>query len=282
MEPQLLPNLSRLRWLVHGFSTRQGGTSGAYGGKALNLGFTREDDHSRVLNNRRRFLRCLGATSQGKPWPLVLVRQIHSDVIHEVTKPLKVPPAGDGLVTDVPGLLLGVLTADCLAVAIADPEHRAVGVFHAGWRGTLARIVAKGLGKMAMCYGTRPQKVRVGIGPGIHACCYQVGEEVRARFRAQFHYADQLFREVQDVDPVRERYPLLFMNARAPGHAEPQPRRYLDLVEGNRRQLLECGVPGGSIVASDGCTACRPDWFFSHRAEKGKTGRMLGVIGLRP
>ena len=191
------------------------------------------------------------------------------------------PSAGDGLITATPGLLLAVQTADCLPVILVDAKRRAVGVFHAGWRGTVKRIVEKGVGEMLRWFGSRPRDLRAAIGPGIQGCCYEVGEEVRTKFESQFAYTASLFREVKESDPVREKYPLLFLNARAPGHGELPKKIYLDLVEANRRQLLAAGLPAKNIEASPLCTACHPDLLFSYRAEKGKTGRMMGAVGVR-
>jgi polyphenol oxidase len=267
-------------WLVHGFSTRTGGTSRPYGGCALNLGFTREDSRSAVEHNRKLLLQSLGA---GAPaWRLITLRQVHSAVVHAVESAPEHPPAGDGLITRTPGALLGVQTADCLPIILADPGRRAIGVFHAGWRGTLKRIVEKGVGEMRRHYHSRPQDLFAAIGPGVHACCYRVGEEVRDAFHSQFAYGTELFREARESDAVREKYPLLFLTARAPGHGPEENVLYLDLVEANRRQLLEAGVRAENIVASELCTSCRTDLLFSHRAEKGVTGRMLAVAGIRP
>jgi YfiH family protein len=154
-------------------------------------------------------------------------------------------------------------------------------VFHAGWRGTLKRIVEKGVGEMRRRFGTRPRDLQAAIGPGIHGCCYQVGQEVRDQFESQFAYSPKLFREVEDRDPVREKYPMLFLTARPPGHSELPKKIFLDLVEANRQQLLAAGVPARSIEASPFCTNCRTDLLFSYRAEKGKTGRMMAVVGIR-
>jgi copper oxidase (laccase) domain-containing protein len=123
--------------------------------------------------------------------------------------------------------------------------------------------------------------MKAAIGPGIHRCCYEVSEDFPDKFRAQFPYADGLFEEVFSSDPVRRKYPLLFMNQRAPGHGEPPRTAHLDLVEANRRQLLEAGVREQNIWISDLCTSCRTDLLFSHRREKGVTGRMLGAIGIK-
>ena len=209
------------------------------------------------------------------------VRQIHSDIIHVVRRVPAAPPAGDGIITNVRGLVLGVKTADCVPVLVADPERRAVGAFHAGWRGTLARIVEKGIGAMRREFGSQEAQLKAAIGPAIHACCYQVSEDLRDKFDSQFDYAAALFVEKFDVDKVRRKYPLLFMNARAPGHAEVSRQLHLDLIEANRRQLLAAGVRDENISIVPLCTACHTDLLFSHRAEQGKAGRMMAVIGIR-
>jgi polyphenol oxidase len=98
-------------------------------------------------------------------------------------------------------------------------------------------------------------------------------------FTSQFAYAPDLFCEIYDSDPVRQRYPLLFLTARAPGHGPTGPSTHLDLIEANKRQLIDAGLKPGSIFVSGECTSCRTDRFFSHRAEHGHTGRMLSVIG---
>jgi polyphenol oxidase len=281
-------NLGKIPWLVHGFSTRTGGFSRAYAKGDLNLGFTKDDARATVERNRAVFLRGLEATSarnndgnKAQRWKLITLRQIHSDIIHHVDAEPDEPLTGDGLITATPGLLLGIQTADCLPIVLVDSKRRAVGVFHAGWRGTVKRIVEKGVGEMHRWFGTRPEDMKAAIGPGVGGCCYEVGEEVRTRFESQFSYAAKLFREVKDSDPVREKYPLLFLSARAPGHGELPPKIFLDLAEANRRQLLSVGVPAKSIEASPLCTNCRTDLLFSYRAEKGKTGRMMAVAGIR-
>jgi polyphenol oxidase len=275
-------SLAPLPWLIHGFSTRPGGVSKVYGGKTLNLGFTEQDSRAAVERNRGAFLRQLGAIDKGRTWPMIALRQIHSDLIHCISKAPQSALAGDGLITQTPGLLLTILTADCLPVILADAKRRAIGVFHAGWRGTVRRIVEKGVGEMRRCFGTSPSDIRAAIGPGVHGCCYNVGREVRTQFEAQFEYGSELFREVEESDPVREKYPLLFLTARAPGHSELPRKIFLDLVEANRRQLLATGVAAKNISASPLCSSCRTDLLFSYRAEKGVTGRMMAAAGIRP
>ncbi len=273
-------------WLVHGFSTRTGGVTTAWRpaqrSGELNLGFTASDTRENVLENRRRFLEALGAPRSMK---LVTLKQIHSSSVlsvgqHDIAD--AEPCRGDGLMTNESDLLLAIQTADCIPVLIADVEKKAVAAFHAGWRGTVKRIVESGVGKMRVAFRSRPQDLIAAIGPGIGACCYAVGEEVRAEFTSQFAYGQELFYEVSDSDPVREKYPLLFLTARAPGHSHVGLSLHLDLMEANRRQLLDAGLRPNAIVVIGDCTRCQSNRYFSYRAEQGFTGRMLSVIGIRP
>jgi YfiH family protein len=277
------PNLG---WLIHGFSTRLGGGTTVYrpGNFDLNLGFTESDDRVTVAANRGLFVT---AASEGKEiLGLVTLRQIHSSLIRGVSAKdilengMAAVLKGDGLMTNEPGVLLGIQTADCIPVLVADRKKRAVAAFHAGWRGTLARIVENGVGRMRLEFGSRPEDLIASIGPGIGQCCYAVGEEVQQQFNSQFDYAPELFREVYDSDPIRQKYPMLFLSARAPGHSDIGPGMHLDLAEANRRQLLAAGLRKGAISLTGQCTGCRTDRFFSHRTERGFTGRMMSVIGV--
>ncbi|HEX6805075.1 MAG TPA: peptidoglycan editing factor PgeF [Terriglobales bacterium] len=277
-------SLARIRWLMHGFSTRRGGVSKAYGGGALNLGFTPHDARAAVGRNRELFVSAV--PSQNQRWKpgtaLVTLRQIHSDIIHCISDIPLEPLAGDGLITNRPGLLLAVLTADCLPVIVVDARVRAIGVFHAGWRGTVKRIVEKGVGEMRRHFGSRSADLRAAIGPGIRSCCYQVGPELRDKFESQFSYGSELFRESKERNEIHEKYPLLFLTARAPGHSELPKKIFVDLAGANRRQLVDAGVPAKNITDLGLCTACHLDRFFSHRAENGLTGRMMAAAGIRP
>jgi len=280
--------LKDVPWLVHGFSTRVGGFSRVYGKRDLNLGFTKDDSRAAVQRNRAAFLKNIGAVKPNRSkvpraplWPLITVRQIHSDVIHCIESVPKEHYFGDGLISSAAGLMLAIQTADCLPIIVVDTRRKAVGVFHAGWRGTAKRIVEKGVGEMFRCFGSRPRDLKAAIGPGIQGCCYEVGEEVRTKFESQFSYAASLFREVKESDPVREKYPLLFLTARAPGHSDLPKRIFLDLVEANRQQLIAAGVPKKNVETSKLCTNCHPELLFSYRAEKGKTGRMMATAGIR-
>lgn len=280
--PEILQaeKLAVLPWLLHAFSTRPGGVSTCYGGKTLNLGLTSEDDPSRVEHNRQVLL--VAANSSLEDWSLVQLKQIHSAIVHRVDKMPGESPSGDGLITNAPGLLLAIKTADCVPVLVADVKRRVVGAFHAGWRGTAARIVEKGIGEMRRQFGSQPRDLRAAIGPCIRRCCYSVGPEVRAEFQSQFCYADELFEEVFDSNAIHIRYPMLFLNQRAPGHGDLGPEVHLDLVKANQHQLEDAGVSSHDISVIEGCTACDTKRFFSHRGEFGKTGRMMAVIGVRP
>ena len=281
-----VPAWEKMNWLWHGFSTRRGGLSRAYCADEapgeLNLGFTADDDRETVARNRR----LLAEALSGDPaTPLVTVRQVHSNRVilaSAADASRKQPQKADGLMTDEPGLLLGVQTADCIPILVADRKRRAVAAFHAGWRGTVNRIVESGVGRMRLEFGSRPEDLIAAIGPGIGACCYAVGDEVLSSFESQFAYARELFREVYDSDPVRARYPMLFLTQRAPGHSEIGPSLHLNLVEANRRQLLAAGLKARQIKVIGGCTSCHRELFFSHRASQGRAGRMMSVIGIRP
>lgn len=278
-----VPGWQQYSWLTHGFSTRTGGVSRAYSPQQrageLNLGFTASDPGEAVLENRQRFLGALAAGDAR----LVTLRQIHSGITYKISgrEDLALEHKGDGLMTDRPGVLLGIQTADCIPVMIADTRRKAVAVFHAGWRGTLKRIVEGGVGRMRMEFRSRPEDLVAAIGPGVGQCCYAVGEEVRMEFSSQFAYTEELFCEVYDADPVKEKYPLLFLTARAPGHSPIGPGLHLDLVEANRRQLLDAGLRAEAIHVVGDCTSCQNNRYFSYRAERGFTGRMLSAIGIR-
>ncbi len=257
-------------WLVHGFSTRTGGVTTAYrpGQRAaeLNLGFTASDARENVEENRRRFLEALGAPKM----KLVTLKQIHSSSVlrvgaEDLSEPGRFGPRGaeplckgDGMMTAEKGILLAIQTADCIPVLVADVKKKVVAAFHAGWRGTVRRIAENGVGKMRAAFGCRPEDLVAAIGPGIGACCYAVGEEVRADFVSQFPYAEELFHEVSDSDPVRKKYPMLFLTARAPGHSDLGPR-------------AASGSDGGQSAAVDGCGAA--GWSRLRRSATARSAR---------
>lgn len=301
------PQLAQLAWLVHGFSTRPGGTSelepparesrgsrAAPTERVLNLGFTDWDQRERVLANRQKFFAAIGPRKrpQGngatKLQPITL-RQIHSDIPHRIDATFaesNLPPQGDALFTREPGYLLAVQTADCIPILLADTRLRAVAAVHSGWRGTLRRVAAKTLGRMQMEFGTRPEDVIAALGPGIGRCCYEVGEDVAREFNAQFPQAREWFDGPFDALASGESDPnwLPWLTMKPPGHAPPPLRVNLDLHAANRAILADAGVPPMQIYAADYCTACRTDLFFSYRRESATgrpTGRMMAAIGVK-
>ena len=239
--------------LRHGFSTRHGGVSGSLGG-SLNLGHIPWDAAEHVRENRGRFLGALRIV----PARLLTLRQIHSDRIH-IIRDIPGhwnPPEGDALTTDQAAVALGVQTADCFPVLMADPETGAIACIHSGWKGTLARLSRKTVEAMQSAFGGDASKLLVAIGPGIRSCCYEVGEEV--------------------ADPYRRAYPglsLLQERSLSPG------KYLLDLPGALSAQLAEAGIPAGNVHDLGVCTRCRADEFFSYRAEGRNAGRMMAVIG---
>jgi YfiH family protein len=278
------PVLENLPWLVHGFSTRTGGVSSSDTSPRrrgeLNLGTVPWDRAQNVTANRRRLLDALPADGLR----LVVLKQIHSDLIRifeESRQPSESLP-GDGLVTRQPGLLLAVLTADCFPILLADARRRVVAALHCGWRGTVQRIAQKAVGRMRLHYGSRPEDLRAAVGPGIRACCYEVGAEVVEEFESQFVYAKSLFILPPARErPLEERHSLFFKNVLKAPFFGKKPKVHLDLAKANVAQLLEAGLAAENIWAEAPCTHCRPDLFFSHRRDGSRSGRMMAVIGIR-
>ena len=262
-------------WLRAGFSTRWGGVSEAYReaeseiAGTQNLGYTAEDSVGAVAGNRRNLV---GAVARGASMQLVTMSQTHGCLVRiaEGDPQSLATPEGravfscDGLLTRQPGLLLGVLTADCVPVLLADTRTRAVAGFHAGWRGTLARIVERGIETMRSEFGSSTEDLVAAVGPAIGSCCFAVGDEVRTGFDQAFAYSPALFSTADGLDS--------------------QGRLHMNLAEANRRQLLDAGLRPSAIEMINECTACSRlhdgrRKYFSYRAERGLTGRMLSLIG---
>jgi YfiH family protein len=270
-----VPAFSKLPWLLHAFSTRPGGVSDLNGEKVLNLGFTDWDSRENVLENLRRFQSAAGAPDLS----LIALKQIHSDVIHLFDSAPSAPCRGDASITNRPGLLLAIQTADCVPILLVDPKKRAIAAIHAGWRGTLARIAAKTIGALQMQFGTNPRDLLAAIGPSIGPCCYEVGTEVATQFLSQFPDAPTYFDEFRTGD---EPNPIQWLNMMPPGHQPPPKGVLLDLRKANRSQLLVAGLRLQNIHTIELCTACRPDLLFSYRKQGPASGRLMSVIALRP
>lgn len=270
---QLAP-FRKFPWLVHGFSTRPGGVSPLEGQQVLNLGFMEWDTRENVNDNRS----LLQAALDAENVTLAPLKQIHSDAIHLFNAAPAHPCKGDAAATNHPGLLLGVQTADCVPILLVDPRKRAVAAIHAGWKGTLARIAEKAVGRMRLEFGSKPADLLAALGPSIGSCCYEVGAEFVTKFSAQFADASEYFDEPRTGD---EPNPLQWLNMAPPGHQPPPHNVHLDLPKANGAQLLAAGLRAQNIFPSGFCTACHIDLFFSHRREAGLTGRLMSVVGIR-
>ncbi|MGI6380419.1 MAG: peptidoglycan editing factor PgeF [Anaerolineae bacterium] len=236
--------------IEHAVMGRLGGVSQSpY--RSLNVGGTVGDDPSAVAENLRRIYAALGWDSER----VVSGHQVHEDRVHRVSDDDagQTIAATDALISDVPGILLMGRYADCVPILLFDPLRAAVGLAHAGWRGTVQGIAAKTVRAMVSNFGSQPADLIAAIGPSIGPCCFEVGASVRDEFRQAFSDAQG---EVVDADG-----------------------RYVNLWRANAIQLERCGVRAIDVAAL--CTSCHVDRFYSHRREKGGTGRFAVAIGLR-
>ena len=239
------PALAGIPGVVHGFSTRRAEhnefTLGPMG-----------SENPAIQINRARFLAAVGMAG----WPVLRLKQVHSDIVHDMkdTSAANEPFEGDASITQLGGAVLGIQTADCVPVLLADTKGHAVAAIHAGWRGTAARITQKTVARLARDYGVPAADLIAVIGPHNAVCCYEVGEEVAEAMN----------------DPTT-----IF---RKPEWAKP----HLNQALANQRQLIAAGIPENQIVVSNLCTQCRGDLFFSYRREGKRAGRMLSVIGILP
>ncbi|AKD56781.1 peptidoglycan editing factor PgeF [Spirosoma radiotolerans] len=231
--------------LVAAESTRHGGVSPAPFA-SLNLGINTADETANVDENRRRFFSAIG----GSTYPFASSYQVHGTEILYATEAGRYT-GHDALITDKPGLLLGVTVADCVPILIYDPAHKAVAAIHAGWRGTVGGIVTKTLTQMQQQFGTTAGQCYAYVGTCIDECAFEVGPEVAEQFDAAFRRANA------DSD-----------------------KSFVDLKAANAYLLLTAGIPEKQVEISPFSTVLHNDSYFSYRAEQGQTGRMLAVIGL--
>ena len=213
-----------------------------------------------------------------KEFSLIPLKQIHSDLIHSFSAVSDEPVSGDASITNAANMLLTVQAADCVPILLVDPKKRAVAAIHAGWRGTLARIAAKTVGRMQQEFGSKPSDLLAAIGPSIGQCCYEVGVELVTKFTAQFADAAEYFDEPRTGD---EPDPIQWLNMKPPGHQPPPKNVHLDLRKANVSQLKAAGIRAANICVSDLCTACNTDMLFSYRREGPITGRLMAVVGTR-
>ena len=258
-------HFSRHAGMQHAVFSRQGGVSEAPFA-SLNTGYSSGDERARVRENRQRLAQALGRPD----WPLATSWVVHGNEVVEVGAEWKDDHVqlddpgprrrGDALITREPALFLLISFADCLPVLFYDPVQRAVGIAHAGWRGSAGGIAGQTVAALAARFGSRPADLLVGVAPSIDPCCYEVGRDVREQF--------------EQLAPVAES--AVFLPHRG-GRAD---RWMLDLKESNRRQLLAAGILPEHLETMPFCTGCRTDLFYSHRCEQGKTGRFAVLIGL--
>jgi len=249
--------LAACDFLAHAFCTREGGVS-EEDYQSLNMSFREGDEEFRVLQNWNKLAAAFGIPVEN----FLVLNQVHRDGI------LVVPPRGeyftsreelnyDAIVTDRVHLAICIKTADCVPVFVVDPERKVIAAVHAGWRGTAAGISAKVVRLMQNQYGSRPASLLASIGPSIGRCCYEVDAPAAEAFCSHKNAEAFLFR------------------------AKRKDRWMLDLVQANRGQLAECGIPPAGIDASGLCTVCRQDAFFSHRGSGGITGRQINFLMLK-
>ncbi len=226
------PGWEELSWLVHGFTTRASGDFR-----------TLPPDAQTAIG------------AEGKGLALTTARQIHSDLVHCVrgdpaANSNRARPPADALMTNQPGSLLAVRTADCVPLLLIDRRVRAVATVHAGWRGTLKQVAGRAVEAMRREYGSRPSDLEAVIGPGIGPCCFEVGLDIALQFHPSF---------------VLSR----------------GQRPHINLPQANRSQLISRDVPAGQVWSSELCTRCRSEQFFSHRRDGVGAGRMLALAGIK-
>ena len=254
-------NLSKQSGVDHFVSTRIGGLSPPpY--ESLNLGFHVEDSDETVLKNRQRLAENVGIPLSD----FTIAKQVHSGTVTIVTEAMRGYGAADlntavdetdAMVTDVPGLCLTVLMADCVPVLFFDPQKGVVAAVHAGWRGTVKLAAQNTVNILKQKFDCKPPDILVGIGPSIGPCHYEVGPEVIAQVEDTFGGTDG------------------YIN-----NETPDGKGYFDLWEANKRQIMETGIPAQNIEVAQICAYCNAHLFFSERHQRGRTGRFGAGIML--
>lgn len=260
LEYYIVPSFDETGLVKHGFTTRIGGIS-PEPFNTLNLGIKTEDKKENVMKNFQKISDAFNVSIE----KIVLSDQVHGTTIRIITeedagkglvKPLDYKEV-DGLLTNVKDLMLLTFYADCVPLFYLDKVKKVVGVAHAGWKGTVARIGEKMINTMKDMYGSNPEDILVGIGPSIGACCYTVRKDVYDRFKENLSsIEDVLMRETTSTWK-------------------------LDLWNANKKILEENGVLSRNITISELCTSCNNHKFFSYRKDNGKTGRMAAIIQLK-
>jgi polyphenol oxidase len=238
---------------MNAFSTRLATESNEF-----TLGHFSAEQREQMMTNRNRFKAAVGAPQA----TLVTAKQIHSADVRSIETREDAqsdPQPGDALTANLPNLLLGIQTADCMPIIIVDTRTRAFAGIHAGWRGTHSEIVTRTVERMQQAYNSRPEDLHAALGPAICAENFEVGPEVLAQFRSRFRYADEWI-----------------------SHEQPNGKGHIDLNRCNAQQLIDAGLRAENIYDSALCTVARNDLFFSYRKERGHeqyVGRLMCVVG---
>lgn len=254
LEPRILAATGAA---VQGFTTRHEGVSRPpY--NSLNLGTNTFDSPHNVQGNRSLLARAFGARAER----LVTVTQVHGTDLLVLDAPnpdfchfLKLEC--DGLITNQPGVMIGVCVADCIPLLLLDPVRRVVAALHAGWKGTAGEIALKGIEALGSVFGSEPGDILAAVGPSIGPCCYEVDAPVMEAFRKSGAGWEPFARETG------------------------KGKWALDLAAANKHQLLAAGVREANIETTPICVSCAHDLFFSYRRDGGETGRQMGFIMLK-
>lgn len=256
------PLIEKTGIVTHGFSTRIGGVSEGVC-STMNLSFARGDKEEAVRENFRRMAHVLGV----EPGDMVCSKQTHTTNVRVVTeedrgkgitKSLDYTDV-DGLITNVPGLCLVTFYADCVPLFFVDPVHRAIGLSHSGWRGTVGKIGKVTVEMMQKEYGTNPKDVIAAVGPSICQDCYEVSEDVIEQFRENFDKKD---------------WEKLF-------YRKENGKYQLNLWNANEIVFTEAGIQKEHMAITNLCTCCNPDVLFSHRASQGKRGNLGAFMTIK-
>ena len=248
-------------FVKHCFTTRLGGVSEGVC-SSLNLSFSRGDNPEAVMENYRRVAETFGKTVDD----FVCTDQTHTTTVLQVGKEecgygvTKERPYTDvdGLITNEPGVILSTFYADCVPLYFVDPVHKAIGLSHSGWRGTVGRMGKKTLEAMAEAYGTKPEDVYAAVGPSICQECYEISEDVAEHFYQEFEgHGDEIL-----INKGNGKY-------------------QLDLWKTNEIVLLDAGIKPEHLAVTNVCTCCNSEVLFSHRASQGKRGNLAAFLMLK-
>ena len=256
------PQFEKEEGILHGFSTRLGGVSKEHL-FSMNLSFSRGDVPENVVENYHRIADAIGF----EPENLVFSDQTHTTNVRIVTEEDRGKGFSrerdytdvDGLITNVPGLVLATFYADCVPLYFYDPVKKVIGLSHSGWKGTVGRIGQVTVYKMAEEFGCNPGDILAAIGPSICQDCYEVSEDVVLQFQ-------KAFREEQWKDLY---------------YKKENGKYQLNLWKANEIILLEAGIAKENLSITDICTCCNPDFLYSHRASKGMRGNLAAFLGIR-